>query len=145
MTFIDDGKTKINTSTWEQCGRAVAKLFSLPIYPEDEHDKSLTISHWKNDAVHIQSFFVNQQDMFASMLRVTGDKESDWTIEYQNAQERYKQGQEWLKEGGAKVSQNDAYNPSWSLSQALQEAISLVVPTASDPSDSTENRLKDES
>lgn len=41
------------------------------------------------------------------MLRVTGDKESDWTIEYQNAQQRYKQGQEWLEEGGAKVSQTN--------------------------------------
>ena len=33
----------------------------------------------------------------------TGDKESDWKIEYQNAQERWEQGMTWLKEGGAKL------------------------------------------
>lgn len=103
VTFIDDGLTKINTSTWVQCGRAIASLFSLPILPEDEADKSLTLSHWRNDAVHIQSFFVNQRDMLDSVLRVTGEKEPDWTVEYQDAKERWQQGQAWMKEGGAKA------------------------------------------
>ena len=101
VTFIDDGKTKINTSTWEQCGRALASLFSLPVLPEDMNDKSLTLSHWRNGAVHIQSFFLNQRDMLDSVLRVTGEKESDWTIEYQDAKERWQQGMAWMKEGGA--------------------------------------------
>lgn len=30
--------------------------------------------------------------MFASALRVTGDKESDWTIAYQPVVERFEQG-----------------------------------------------------
>ncbi len=29
--FFDDGQTKINTSTWDQCGRALAGLLNLPI------------------------------------------------------------------------------------------------------------------
>ena len=101
VTFIDDGLEKINTSTWDQCGRAVASLFSLPVLPQDASDKSLTVSHWRNEQVHISSFVVSQKDMFHSLLRVTGDKESDWTIEYQNAKERWEQGKNWLAEGGA--------------------------------------------
>jgi hypothetical protein len=99
--FIDGGDLKINTSTWNQCGRAVAKLFSLPILPQDENDKSLTVSHWRNEQVHISSFFISQRDMLDSILRVTGEKEADWTIVNENAQERYKEGQELMKQGGA--------------------------------------------
>jgi hypothetical protein len=98
--MIDGGSLKINTSTWEQCGHAVASLFSLPVLPQDANDKSLTVSHWRNDQVHISSFFISQRDMLDSVLRVTGKKESDWTIVDENAQERYKQGQELMKQGG---------------------------------------------
>ena len=104
-TFLDDGLTKMNTSTWEQCGRAMAGLFSLPQYPEDSDDKSVTISRWTNDSVHVDSFFLSQRDMLDSILRVTGDKESDWTIKYQPAQERWQEGTEMMKEGGAKFGQ----------------------------------------
>ena len=101
--LIDGGNIKLNTSTWEQCGRAVASLFSLPVLPQDANDKSVTVSHWRNEQVHISSFFVSQRDMLDSILRVTGEKESDWTIVEENAQERYKQGQDLMKEGGASV------------------------------------------
>ncbi|KAK5170286.1 uncharacterized protein LTR77_004873 [Saxophila tyrrhenica] len=104
-TFLDDGLTKINTSTWEQCGRAMASLFSLPQYPQDANDKSVTISRWANDAVRVESFFVNQRDMLDSILRVTGEKESDWTIKYQPAQERWQEACEMMKEGGSKAGQ----------------------------------------
>merc|ERR1712080_571641 len=36
VTFYDDGETKITTSTWEQCGRALAALLSLPVLPMNE-------------------------------------------------------------------------------------------------------------
>src|SRR4051794_23008406 len=39
VTFFDDGNTPINTSTWSQCGRAVANLLSLKVLPDDENDK----------------------------------------------------------------------------------------------------------
>lgn len=149
--MIDGGILKINTSTWEQCGRAVASLFSLPILPQDANDKSLTVSHWRNDQVHISSFFISQRDMLDSILRVTGDKESDWTLVTENAQERYKEGQELMKQGGAnagkgylqcmytriffndgsgqfndKLDNNKLKLPKESLDESTKEGIKLV-------------------
>lgn len=89
VKFIDDGMTKMNVSTWDQCGRAVARLLSLPQYPQDSSDKGPTISRWANDSLHIDSFFINQRDMLDSILRVTGDKELDWKIEHEDAKERF--------------------------------------------------------
>ena len=99
VTFFDDGETKVNTSTWAQCGHAVAKLFTLPVLPQDENDKSLCIDHWRNKPVYISSFMVSQRDMLDSLLRVTGDKESDWTIKSQPAQERWKEGVDLMESG----------------------------------------------
>lgn len=96
-TFSDDGLTKTNISTWPQSGRAVARLFSLPILPQDENDKQPCLSQWKNKECHICSFFISQRDMLDSLLRVTGDKESDWSVEYVPAQERYQQGVQMMQ------------------------------------------------
>ncbi|KAI1457890.1 NAD(P)-binding protein [Annulohypoxylon moriforme] len=113
-TFFDDGETKINTSvskadylgslsdcsghanqfisqTWPQSGRAVAKLLALPIEPETAGGPSL--SSYKNKFVYVSSFLVSQKDMFASVLRVTGTKESDWTIKYEDSTKRYQEAQ----------------------------------------------------
>lgn len=99
MTFYDDGKTAINTSTLLQCGRAVAALLSLNILPEDENDKSPTISQFRNRPVYLSSFSISQKDMFDSVLRVTGTKEQDWTVRYQDSGERYKEGKEKMNAG----------------------------------------------
>lgn len=99
VTFFDDGKTKINTSTWEQCGRAVVSLFSLPVLPQDENDKGSCLDMWRNKEVHISSFLVSQRDMLDSLLRVTGTKESDWTVEQQPAEERWKEAQRLMQSG----------------------------------------------
>lgn len=96
-TFCDDGATKTNVSTWAQSGRAVAALFSLPVLPRDEDDKQPCLSQWRNRECHVKSFHLSQREMLDSILRVTGDKESDWTIEYVPAQERYAQGVEMMK------------------------------------------------
>lgn len=103
VTYIDDGETRMNTSTWEQCGRALASLFSLPQLPQDADDSSLTISRWANNTVRIESFFLNQREMLESILRVTGEKESDWTIKRQPAKERWEEAIAIMKEGGTKV------------------------------------------
>ena len=92
LTLYDDGNTKISTTTWEQCGRAVAALASLKELPEDEADKSPTVSHWRNKSLVVSSFLISQRDMFDSWKRVTGDKDSDWTIEHESSKERYQQG-----------------------------------------------------
>lgn len=99
VTFYDDGKTRINTSTWRQCGRAAAHLLSLKELPEDENDQSPTISQWRNKALYISSFLVSQRDMLDSLNRVIGTTDSDWEIEYEPTDVRYKRGQEILKAG----------------------------------------------
>lgn len=96
-TFCDDGLTKTNVSTWAQSGRAVAALFSLPVLPQDENDTQPCLSQWRNRESHVKSFLVSQREMLDSVLRVTGDKESDWTVEYIPAKERYAQGVEMMK------------------------------------------------
>jgi NmrA-like family len=93
VTFYDDGNTKISTSTWPQCGLAVARLLSLPILPEDDGDKSLTLDQFRDKHAYISSFFVSQKDIFASVLRVTGTKETEWKIEYEDSKKRFEDGQ----------------------------------------------------
>lgn len=51
VTFYDDGKTTVNVSTWDLCGRAVAALLSLP-----ESGASPCLSDWKNEPLYIRSF-----------------------------------------------------------------------------------------
>lgn len=99
LTLYDDGTTKINTSTWPQVGRAVAKLLSLKILPDTEQDTSPSLRRFRNKPVYISSFFVSQRDMFDSVLRVTGDDEKDWKVTHENVVDRFKRGQELLKQG----------------------------------------------
>ena len=98
-TFFDDGNTKISTSTWPQCGLAVARLLSLPILPYDESDKTLTLDQFRDKYAYISSFFVSQKDMFASILRVTGTKEAEWKIEYEGSKKRFEDGQKEMAAG----------------------------------------------
>ncbi|KAL4791576.1 hypothetical protein BDV19DRAFT_401130 [Aspergillus venezuelensis] len=99
VTFYNDGNTKINVSTWEQCGRAVAGLLSLKELPDDEDDQAPSVSAWRNKPVYMDSFAVSQRDMFESWKRVTGDKDSEWTVEYEGSKERWARGCELLKNG----------------------------------------------
>lgn len=96
VTLFDEGQTKISTSTWPQVGRAVASLLSLPIKAETS---GKGLEDFKNSVVFTNSFTVSQQDMLDSVLRVTGDRKEDWTIEKQPAAERYAQGVKAFKEG----------------------------------------------
>ncbi|TKA29558.1 hypothetical protein B0A50_03571 [Salinomyces thailandicus] len=98
MTFFDEGETRASTSTWQQVGRAVAGLLSLPVKAEGG-DKERCLENFKNKVVYVSSFTVTQKEMFASVLRVTGTKESDWKISKEPAVERYKTGSEAMKSG----------------------------------------------
>ncbi|KEQ99115.1 hypothetical protein AUEXF2481DRAFT_36414 [Aureobasidium subglaciale EXF-2481] len=93
-TFFDDGKTVINTSTWEQCGRAVAKILSLPVEGGDN-----SLEAYKNKSFYISSFRVSQRDMLDSVHRVLGTSDADWEIGYQPSKERYAKGMEAMKTG----------------------------------------------
>jgi len=99
VTFYDDGDTKICTSTWEQCGRAVAAVLSLPELPADENDKSPTLSQFANSIVYISSFVISQKDMFESVKRVTGTTDADWKVSYEPSAKRYQDGMEAMKKG----------------------------------------------
>lgn len=92
VTFFDDGETKINTTTWLQCGRATAALASLKILPEDENDKSVTLSHWRNKPVFIASFLISQRDMLNSVERVMGTTDADWEIDHEPSHDRFERG-----------------------------------------------------
>lgn len=92
VTFFDDGKTRINHTTFAQVARAVTNLLSLRVRPESASDKRACLEQYANSAVHISSFLVSQKDMFDSVLRVTGTDEKDWTISYEDVNERYQRG-----------------------------------------------------
>ncbi|KAK1811417.1 hypothetical protein LTR12_014227 [Friedmanniomyces endolithicus] len=94
LTLFDDGKVKHTCSTWPQVGRAVAKLLALPV-----SGASPCLNDWKDKQVVFSSFALSQRDMLASVLRVTGDKESDWKITHEGTEERYERGQEMFKQG----------------------------------------------
>ncbi|KAK6428040.1 hypothetical protein LTR95_015820 [Oleoguttula sp. CCFEE 5521] len=99
ITFYDRGETRITTSTWPLCGEAVAKLLSLPILPADADGESVTLSRWRNQSLRIGSFFVSQREMFDSVLRVTGTREQDWQVEYEDVKERYERAMKGVREG----------------------------------------------
>ncbi|KAL0929996.1 uncharacterized protein CTRU02_214816 [Colletotrichum truncatum] len=99
LTLYDDGNTKNSTSTLSQVGRAVAKVLSLKELPEDENDKSLTLSRFANNSVYLKSFVVSQNDMFESVKRVTGTSDADWTINHESTKKRYEDGLAQVKTG----------------------------------------------
>ncbi|EFX04915.1 isoflavone reductase family protein [Grosmannia clavigera kw1407] len=99
LTLYDDGNTKNSTSTLSQVGRAVAKVLSLKELPEDESDKSLSLSQLLNKGVYLTSFVVSQNDMFESVKRVTGTKDADWTITHEASKKRYEEGLAQVKSG----------------------------------------------
>lgn len=72
----------------------MAALLSLPIQSESD-----CLEKFKNQVVYIKSFTVSQKDMLESALRVTGTKESDWTISKEPAAERWANGVKEMKEG----------------------------------------------
>ncbi|KAF7551136.1 hypothetical protein G7046_g7803 [Stylonectria norvegica] len=99
LTLYDDGNTINSTSTLSQVGRAVAKVLGLKIVPEDESDKSLTLSGFFNKAVYIKSFAVSQNDIFKSVKRVTGTSDADWIITHESSHKRYQDGLAQVKGG----------------------------------------------
>lgn len=94
VTFFDDGKTKINVSTWDQCGRAVAALLDLP-----ESGAKPALSDWKNEVLYFDSWKLSQRDMLDSLNRVLGTTDKDWEITYEPTEKRYKDGIEEQKNG----------------------------------------------
>lgn len=99
VTFYDDGTQQIHTSTWPQVGRAVANVLSLKVLPDDESDKAPYLSQYKNEMLYFSSFKVSQQEMFESLLRVTGTTKDDWTITHEPVKERFEGARARLQAG----------------------------------------------
>lgn len=100
-SFIQFDETDVvfNTTTWPQCGRAIASLLSLKELPDDEQDKSPTLSRFANSSVYISSFRLSQRDMWESVKRVTGSDDADWTITHENATQRWKESHAVVERG----------------------------------------------
>ncbi|KAH7106530.1 hypothetical protein BKA62DRAFT_740991 [Auriculariales sp. MPI-PUGE-AT-0066] len=96
VTFFDDGATRMSVSTFDQVGRGVAALLSLPVQSEGS---GASLENYRNTAVNIASFTISQKDMFESVLRVSGDKREDWKIEYESSAERFARGVKMLQGG----------------------------------------------
>lgn len=99
VTFFDDGATKINTSTFAQCGRALAAFLCLPLLPEDEDDTRAAVAKWSDDVLRVSSFLVSQRDMFESVKRVTGTTDADWRISYEDSVGRCRRGMDAFAKG----------------------------------------------
>lgn len=97
VTFYNDGEVKINTSTWEQCGRAVASLLSLPVTGSESGKPAM--EDWKNEGLHISSFLISQREMLDSLHRVLGTTDSDWMITKEPVEERLQKGLAQLQGG----------------------------------------------
>jgi hypothetical protein len=109
VVFFDDGKMKLNTSTWDQTARAVAAILSLPVLAEDEKDESLTLASYRNRMLFIKSFALSQHDMFDSIKRVTATEDSDWSISSVSAKERYTAARDEMKGGSTAAFARQLY------------------------------------
>jgi hypothetical protein len=96
---FDEHDVLLNTTTWPQCGRAIASLLSLKELPNDKSDTSPTLSQFANSSVYISSFRVSQRDMWESVKRVTGTDDSDWTITHGSVTQRWSESRAAVEKG----------------------------------------------
>jgi nucleoside-diphosphate-sugar epimerase len=96
VTFFDDGMQRLNTSTWNQVGRGVTAILSLPLMAGDE---GLTLEFYRNRMAFVSSFALSQRDMLESLKRVTGTTDGDWKIERVEAKKRFEEAKEEMKRG----------------------------------------------
>jgi hypothetical protein len=99
VTLYDEGKTKVNTTTWLQTGRALAALVNLKKLAQDENDKSTTLAQFANKPVYMSSFTLNQRELLDSVNKLLGKTDKDWNITYQPTEERFREGLEELGKG----------------------------------------------
>ena len=92
VTLIDDGTSKLNTTTLSQYGRAVAALVDLKLQPDDAKDRSTTLSKFENKPCCISSFLISQRDMLKAVQQVTTTTDSDWKIAHQSSEDRIAEG-----------------------------------------------------
>jgi hypothetical protein len=99
VTFCDEGTVSICTSTWPQTGRGVANLLALKVLPDDENDRSPCLANFRNKFVRIDSFTLNQKEMFESIMRVTGTNLDDWKITKVPVKEYFAEAKQEVEKG----------------------------------------------
>ncbi|RAK99964.1 aromatic alcohol reductase [Aspergillus ibericus CBS 121593] len=99
VTMYDEGRSVISTTTLKQVGRAVARVLSLKVLPEDEFDGGLALEGFLGKGVYVRSFVLTQRDMFESVLRVSGTRESEWVVVKEESKMRYRDGLALVKRG----------------------------------------------
>ncbi|KAM0485577.1 hypothetical protein ACHAPX_001565 [Trichoderma viride] len=102
VTMFDDGQARINTTTWAQCGRAVASFLGLKKSPDGDNDSTPTLQQFQNKPIYVSSFMVNQREMLDSVERVTGTSDADWNIRYESTEKRIKDGKAAFAAGDSK-------------------------------------------
>ncbi|KAM0445300.1 hypothetical protein ACHAPV_008392 [Trichoderma viride] len=102
VTMFDDGQARINTTTWVQCGRAVASFLGLKKSPDDDNDSTPTLQQFQNKPIYVSSFMVNQREMLDSVERVTSTSDADWNIQYESTAKRIKDGKTAFAAGDPK-------------------------------------------
>jgi hypothetical protein len=93
VTMYDDGMTRINTSTWLQCGRAFAAALALPVTRSGSD---------ADGPLYISSFLISQRDMLDSLHRVLGTSDADWEIRYESTKKRVEDGKAEMQRGDMK-------------------------------------------
>lgn len=113
LTLFDGGEKRLQTTTWPQCGRAIAHLLSLPKLPQDEHDQSANLSQFANKTVYVSSFNVSQKEMFDSAKRVTKTTDADWTITHETSEDRFKESLERVQKQDFSAFTKLLYSRVW--------------------------------
>lgn len=88
--FFDDGNTKTNFTTLKRVGESLAAVLG---WPEDE------LAKFKNDWVYFSSFYITQREIWATIIRATGTKESDWVVSARPSEQVIKECKEQLANG----------------------------------------------
>lgn len=113
LILFDGGETPMNTTTWPQSGRAIAKLLSLKIAPNGDDDRSPTLPQFRDSPVYISSFRVTQRDMIESVKRVTGTTDADWSISHETSEQRWKDSMDKIKQGDFSAFTKMLYSRAW--------------------------------
>lgn len=82
--LYDNGVGRFDTTNLSTVGKAVANILTIP-------------NEFQNEYVYISEFTVSQNDIFDALLRITGTKREDWTVEHRTAASMKSQGLEKLE------------------------------------------------
>lgn len=91
--LLDGGDVKAPTTTVAQVGRAVAKLFSLPLEAEGEP----SLDDFKNSFAYIKSFDMSQREILDGVQEVVGKE--GWEVREQDSTTYIQTGKDKLAAG----------------------------------------------